>query len=302
MIINVTRVTQPQAEPIDPLIAAFNLNLVPSGPKGLKGDTGNRGWSMVPAAVVDGERVAFQVGDWTGGEGTKPAVGQYIGPLGLTPDIASATDFRGLIGPQGVSVTGATVNGSYNLILTLSTGATINAGYVRGAQGLQGPSGTITIGTVTTLPAGETATVENVGSPQAAVLNIAIPQGVIGNQGAGGTIAIGTVTTLPPGSSATVQNVGTPEDAILNIGIPQGAAGAGNFVGPATAVDGNLVVFNGSTGKLGKDGGSPASAVSTAVAGASAKTTPVDADGVSISDSASGSLLSGSYGQALKRP
>ena len=33
--------------------------------------------------------------------------------------------------------------------------------------------------------------------------------------------------------------------------------GTGDFVGPASSVDGNLVVFDGTTGKLGKDGGTP---------------------------------------------
>lgn len=45
--------------------------------------------------------------------------------------------------------------------------------------------------------------------------------------------------------------------AALLWGLPAGAtgAGSGDFSGPGSAVDGNLVVFNGTTGKLGKDGG-----------------------------------------------
>lgn len=35
----------------------------------------------------------------------------------------------------------------------------------------------------------------------------------------------------------------------------QAVIGTGNFVGPAVGVNGNLVVFDGITGKLGKDGG-----------------------------------------------
>lgn len=44
-------------------------------------------------------------------------------------------------GAPGVSVTSATVNGSGHLILTLSTGATIDAGVVAGATGATGPTG-----------------------------------------------------------------------------------------------------------------------------------------------------------------
>lgn len=44
----------------------------------------------------------------------------------------------------------------------------------------------------------------------------------------------------------------------------QGPAGAGDVVGPASAVDGNLAVFDTTTGKLLKDGGAPADAALTA--------------------------------------
>lgn len=246
MIINVTRVTQPTAEPIDPLIAAFNLNLVPAGSKGLKGDIGDKGWSMIVGAVADGDAIVLQVQDWIGGEGTKPATGGYIGASGIVPDIADAVDFRGGDGEQGISVTNAVVNGSYNLIITLSTGQTINAGYVRGAPGA---AASVTIGTVTTLDAGSPATVENSGTSSAAVLDFGIPAG---------------------------------ED---------GTDGTGDVSGPASATDGHLALFDGTTGKLMKDGGSPSSAVDAAASGASTKATPVDADSVLISDSAASGVV-----------
>lgn len=47
----------------------------------------------------------------------------------------------GAPGAAGVSVTDADVNGSGNLILTLSTAATIDAGHVVGPQGIQGIQG-----------------------------------------------------------------------------------------------------------------------------------------------------------------
>ena len=44
---------------------------------------------------------------------------------------------------------------------------------------------------------------------------------------------------------------------ILAIGGASGGGGSGDVVGPASATDGNLVVFDGTTGKLIKDGGAP---------------------------------------------
>lgn len=51
----------------------------------------------------------------------------------------------------------------------------------QGPEGIQGPSGTLAIGTVTTLPPSSPATVTNVGTPQAAILNLALPKGDTGD-------------------------------------------------------------------------------------------------------------------------
>jgi hypothetical protein len=55
---------------------------------------------------------------------------------------------------------------------------------------------------------------------------------------------------------------GTPIDA----GVARGADGLGTFNGPASAIDGHVVLFDGITGKLGKDGGLLGSAAFQAVA------------------------------------
>ncbi|WP_158673354.1 hypothetical protein [Bosea sp. FBZP-16] len=70
-------------------------------PRGNTGLTGDDGWSPVLAVVTDSQRRVLQISDWTGGEGTKPATGSYIGPTGLVPDAASAVDVRGAQGPSG---------------------------------------------------------------------------------------------------------------------------------------------------------------------------------------------------------
>lgn len=154
-----------------------NIGIEKAGPKGLKGDTGDKGWSPIFASVEDGDRIALQIDDWVGGEGTKPAVGSFLGPEGFVADIEDAVDFRGATGDDGVSITNATVNGSYKLIITFSDGSSVDAGYVRGSAGA---AATVTVGTVTTLSPGAPATVTNVGTSSAAVLNFGIPKGDTG--------------------------------------------------------------------------------------------------------------------------
>jgi hypothetical protein len=61
---------------------------------------------------------------------------------------------------------------------------------LQGATGPQGPSGTITVGTVTTLAPTEPVTVTNVGSSENAIFNFAIPKGDTGD--------IGNITALSP--------------------------------------------------------------------------------------------------------
>ena len=124
-----------------------------------------------------------------------------------------------------------------------------------GKDGVDGQAATIAVGTVSTLPAGSNATVENAGSSSEAVFNFGIPQGAKGDPGTNGTdgqdgaaatIAVGTVTTLPAGSSATVENVGSSSAATFNFGIPQGAKGDPGQNGT-----------NGTNGTDGTDGYSP---------------------------------------------
>ena len=103
----------------------------------------------------------------------------------------------------------ATINGSGHLILTLTTGGTVDCGNVVGPQGPTGPTGpagtaaTIAAGTATTLPYGSTPTVTNSGSSSAATFNFGIPAGA---PGATGTFSGGTTGFTPntPTSGAVV--------------------------------------------------------------------------------------------------
>jgi hypothetical protein len=62
----------------------------------------------------------------------------------------------------------------------------------QGAQGNDGAAASIQIGTTATGPAGTAAMVQNVGSPNAAILNFTVPQGAAGPAGAPGFVYQGT--------------------------------------------------------------------------------------------------------------
>lgn len=66
-----------------------------------EGEQGDAGWSPVLAVVTDGSRRVLQVSNWTGGEGTKPAIGSYVGSAGLVSSAAEGVDVRGATGPAG---------------------------------------------------------------------------------------------------------------------------------------------------------------------------------------------------------
>lgn len=72
------------------------------GKRGPKGDQGEKGWAPILSLEKDGSARVLKIDDWTGGEGDKPAAGEYIGPDGLVPDIADAVDVRGEPGKQGL--------------------------------------------------------------------------------------------------------------------------------------------------------------------------------------------------------
>lgn len=72
-----------------------------TGPEGDPGEQGNDGWSPILATAFDGERRVMQVTGWTGGTGSPPATGKYVGVTGLVDDIADAVDVRGRQGLQG---------------------------------------------------------------------------------------------------------------------------------------------------------------------------------------------------------
>lgn len=85
------------------------------GEQGIQGPQGDEGWSPVLAVVTDGARRVYQVADWVGGEGTKPASGDYVGATGLVSDIGDAVDIRGPAGEGDGDVKGPASSVAGNL-------------------------------------------------------------------------------------------------------------------------------------------------------------------------------------------
>jgi hypothetical protein len=127
--------------------------------------------------------------------------------------------------------------------------ASIGAVGFTGAPGTQGPQGipgtaaaqgtaaTITVGTVSTLAAGASATVINVGTTTAAVFNIGIPQGAAGS-GSGSVTSASVVTAN--GVSGSVTNPTTTPAITLTLGAitpsSVAASGAVTFRAPIPAI------------------------------------------------------------------
>jgi len=84
----------------------------PQGIQGIQGIQGFKGWGPVLSVISDADRRVFQVADWVGGEGAKPATGAYLGATGFVFDLPSAIDVRG---PQGL------IGPSSNAFSTFST-------------------------------------------------------------------------------------------------------------------------------------------------------------------------------------
>lgn len=132
------------------------------------------------------------------------------------------TALRGTDGSDGLSAYEIAVQGGF-----VGTEAQWLAS-LRGADGNDGNDGlnaSVSIGTTTTLPAGQNASVSNSGTSQNSILNFSIPRGADGQNGQAATISIGITTTGAAGTQAQVSNSGTPQNAILNFTIPKGADG-----------------------------------------------------------------------------
>ena len=130
----------------------------PAGPQGIQGETGATGQS---ANISIGTVTTLPVGSnatVVNSGSSMDAVLDFGIPQGAKGD-TGATGPQGETGPQGPKGDTGDV----------------------GPQGPAGASATITVGTVTTLPAGSNATVVNSGTSMDAVLDFGIPKGEAGS-------------------------------------------------------------------------------------------------------------------------
>ena len=255
------------------------------GPKGSKGDKGDPGQdstievvstttgaagtnaSVVNQGTASAAQLAFTIprGD-TGAQGVPGySPSASVSKSGDTATItitdkngtttASVSD--GADGQNGYSPTASVSKSGDTATITITdengtTTATVSDGQ-DGAAGAPGQAATIAVDSTSTLPAGSSATVTNVGTSSAARLAFGIPKGDTGAAGQDGdaaTITVGQVETLQPNQSAYVTNVGTSSAAIFNIGIPKGdkgdaGAGTGDMLASTYDPNGDVAAAGG---------------------------------------------------------
>ena len=146
-----------------------------------------------------------------------------------------------------------------------STDAVFNFTIPKWDKGDTGNAATVQAGTTTTGSAGTNASVNNSGTTSAAIFDFTIPRGDKGDTWDTGNGIIDTtkdkvwkVTTV----TFTYAN-GTTFDFSVSDG--QDWEGAGDVLWPSSSTDGDIVVFDGITGKLIKDSGKTISALETAI-------------------------------------
>lgn len=237
------------------------------GPKGEKGDQGDPGLNATIAVASTA----------TGAPGTDAVVVNQgtaqDAQLAFTIPRGDKGD-TGATGPAGYSPRAYVTKTGHTATITIQDKTALSTASI--SDGADGQAATIAVDSTTTLPAGSSATVENVGTSSAASLAFGIPKGDTGAAGADGfspsaavtqtptgatisitdkdgtttadvtdgtdgeaaTIQVGQVETLQPNQSAYVTNVGTSSQAIFNIGIPQGQKGeSGSGSGDMSQVD-----------------------------------------------------------------
>lgn len=188
-----------------------------AGADGADGVDGDEGWAPVVAVVSDGNRRVLQVAAWTGGSGTPPPSGKYVGAAGLVDLIADGIDIRGAAGaqgdagpagPAGAAGAGVPTGGTAGQVLAKTTNADLDTHWidppaVNAARTINTQTGSYTLqlsdaGAIVEMNA---AGANNLTVPDNAT--VAIPVGTqvdVAQYGAG-------QTTIVPGAGVTVVSV-----------------------------------------------------------------------------------------------
>ena len=162
-------------------------------PEGLKGDTG----VSITGAVLNPD-YTLTISFSNNTSYTTPSIRGETGATGETGP-------TGATGATGNGIRSAVLNDDYTLTLTYTDGNSYTTPSIRGATGETGPTGAtgatgatpaFSIGTVSTLQPGQSATASITGTPAAPVLNLGIPQGAPGNATIDDTAGAGDTTKV----------------------------------------------------------------------------------------------------------
>lgn len=127
------------------------------------------------------------------------------------------------VGATGNGIDHITLNADYTLTVYFTNGTQWTSGSIRGAKGDTGATPNLTIGTVTTLPAGQDATAEIGGTAEEPVLNFGIPKGsdygmnVVTLTGTDITLAAQAETRYICGTLASLEITSLPTQGIVDI-------------------------------------------------------------------------------------
>lgn len=203
------------------------------------------GFSPILSLVSDGTRQVVQVGGWTGGIGTIPSTGMYIGSNGYVAAISDAINLKGNAGADGAGIniqvgtailnTGTAIFSNSNGVTFGLSGSTITASVANAVQSslVYSNSNNISFGIAGSTLTANASFAQSSFSLSAGTRNETISQLVFSNANGisfgltGGTIT-GTVAT-------NYQSIG----AYLTTAM-QSDAGS-NFVGTNSALTGNGV-------------------------------------------------------------
>lgn len=165
------------------------------------------------------------------------------GRLILTLSAGGPIDAGVAKGADGVSITGAAVNGSGHLILTLSSGGTVDAGLVVGADGVDGDDGVSITGAAVN-GSGHLILLLSTGGTVDAGLVV----GADGTDGVDGDDGVSVTGATVDGSYHLILTLST--GATIDAGYVRGASGAGtgDVLGPGTVTSGHLATYDGTTG------------------------------------------------------
>jgi hypothetical protein len=206
---------------------------------------------------------------------------------------------QGNTGPQGVSVSSASISGS-NLLLTLSNAATIDAGNVRGPQGIQGLQGDGNAGIANATVAGNNNLI--IGLINGTYINAGNVKGPQGDQGNAG-VGITSVSLVSSNLVLNYSNTSTQD--VGNIRGPQGNAGTNGVSISTAAVNGSgnliLTLSNASTVDAGNVRGADGTGDITGVTAGTGLSGGGASGAVTLSLGTSG-VTAGTYGNATTMP